>query len=295
MIFKRRKNVSYPIFIYDAFTKEKFGGNAAGIVLDAENLSTAEKRNLAKELGFSETVFVQRSKKADFQLEYFTPKQEVDLCGHATIAAIYALFDEKRIAKDRFEISMETRVGILSVFLERRDHVLCSVWMEQDEGKLSWDLEVPEEEILSSLGLTKEDRNPNFLMGKAYSGLWDLIIPLASKKALDGIQIDFFKVEELSKKLSVISFHPFYLEGTSAYVRNFAPIVNIPEESATGTSNGALAFYLHQQKYLKEDEILYCQQGESLKRKSQILAKVSTEGKILVGGQAVRIIKGEYS
>lgn len=108
--------MSYPIFIYDAFTKEKFGGNAAGIVLDAENLSTVEKQNLAKELGFSETVFVQRSEKADFQLEYFTPKQEVDLCGHATIAAIYALFDEKRIAKDRFEISMETRVGILSVF-----------------------------------------------------------------------------------------------------------------------------------------------------------------------------------
>ena len=61
MIFKRRKNVSYPIFIYDAFTKEKFGGNAAGIVLDAENLSTVEKQNLAKELGFSETVFVQRN------------------------------------------------------------------------------------------------------------------------------------------------------------------------------------------------------------------------------------------
>src|SRR3712207_242943 len=294
MIFKRRRNMSYPIFIYDAFTKEKFGGNGAGIVLDAENLSPEEKQNLAKELGFSETVFVQASQKAEFRLEYFTPKQEIDLCGHATIAAVYALFDEKRIAKDRFEISMETRVGILPVFLERRDHVLCSVWMEQDEGKLSWNLEVPEEEILSSLGLTKADRNPNFPMGKAYSGLWDLMIPLASKKALDGIQIDFSKVEELSKKLSVISFHPFYTEGKSTYVRNFAPIVDIPEESATGTSNGALAFYLHHQKYLKEDEILYCHQGESMQRKSQILAKVGKEAKILVGGQAVRIIKGEY-
>lgn len=286
--------MSYPIFIYDAFTKEKFGGNGAGIVMDAENLPMEEKQKLAKELGFSETVFIQKSDKADVKLEYFTPSQEVDLCGHATIAAIYSLFDEKRITERQHSISIETRVGVLPIFLETETSLLSSVWMEQDEGKLSWNIEVPEEEILSSLGLAKEDRNTDFPMLKAYSGLWDLMIPLASKKALDEIQIDFSKVKELSEKLSVISFHPFYVEGKSVYVRNFAPLVEIPEESATGTSNGALAFYLYQQKYLSAEETLCCHQGESMKRKSQILAKVSREGKILVGGQTVLVIKGEY-
>src|SRR3712207_2876484 len=136
MIFKRRRNMSYPIFIYDAFTKEKFGGNGAGIVMDAENLPMEEKQKLAKELGFSETVFIQKSDKADVKLEYFTPSQEVDLCGHATIAAIYSLFDEKRITERQHSISIETRVGVLPIFLETETSLLSSVWMEQDEGKL---------------------------------------------------------------------------------------------------------------------------------------------------------------
>lgn len=283
-----------PIFIYDAFTKEKFGGNGAGILFHAEELSTAEKQNLAKELGFSETVFIQASEKADFKFEYFTPKQEVDLCGHATIAAIYSLFEENRISEDKDRITIDTKLGVLPIFLERQGKELLSVWMEQDEGDLSFTLDISEEEILASLGLTEKDRNRKFSLVKAYSGLWDLMIPLASKEALDKIQIDFSKVEALSEKLSVISFHPFFLEDKHVYVRNFAPIVDIPEESATGTSNGALAFYLFKQEYLSENEILYCHQGESLQRKSQILAKITREEKILVGGEAIRILKGEY-
>lgn len=131
-------------------------------------------------------------------------------------------------------------------------------------------------------------------MMKAYSGLWDLMIPLRSKKILDEIKIDFKKVETISEKLGVISFHPFYFEGKKAYVRNFAPIVNIPEEAATGTSNGALAYFLSQLGYLKFEEELICCQGESMKRKSQIFVKITKNGKILVGGQAVRVLQGEY-
>ena len=141
-----------PIFIYDAFTKEKFGGNGAGILFHAEELSTAEKQNLAKELGFSETVFIQSSEKADFKFEYFTPKQEVDLCGHATIAAIYSLFEENRISEDKDRITIDTKLGVLPIFLERQGKELLSVWMEQDEGDLSFTLDISEEEILASLG-----------------------------------------------------------------------------------------------------------------------------------------------
>lgn len=281
------------VFIYDAFSGEKFGGNQAGIVLESEGMEREEKQNIAKELGFSETVFISRSEKADWKFEYFTPKQEVDLCGHATIAAIYALFDERKIA-DKDTVMIETRLGNFQISLQKQGNHLASVWMEQDQGDISYDILGKEEEIRRALGLEEKDIREDIKMVKAYSGLWDLMIPLASKQALDRMRIDFSKVEELSEELGVISFHPFYLEGKEAYVRNFAPIVDILEEAATGTSNGALAFYLQQIGFLQEEEELICHQGESMDRKSQILAKIDSNGKIRVGGQAVAVFKGVF-
>lgn len=285
------------IFIYDAFTNEKFSGNQAGIVLEMGGLEREEKQNLAKELGFSETVFISKTEEADWNFEYFTPKQEIDLCGHATIAASYALFDERQLG-GKESVSIKTRLGVLNLFLEKKKGDLLSVWMEQDEGVLSYDIGVSTKELLGALGLKEEDIQEELKIVKAYSGLWDLMIPLASKQSLDRIYADFVKIEALSKTLGVISFHPFYIEEKQCrkevYVRNFAPLVQIPEEAATGTSNGALAFYLHQIEYLQSGEELLCHQGESMGRKSQILAKVDARGKIFVGGQAVRVLKGEY-
>lgn len=111
-----------PIFIYDAFTQEKFGGNPAGIVLQAEELLSQEKQNLAKELGFSETVFISWTQEADWQFEYFTPKQEVDLCGHATIGAVYALFEEGELG-EKEQITIKTRLGIFTIFLKARERI----------------------------------------------------------------------------------------------------------------------------------------------------------------------------
>lgn len=284
----------YTVFIYDAFTAEKFGGNPAGVVFCDKFLEKNEKQKLAKELHFSETVFITESKEADWKLEYFTPKQEVDLCGHATIAAIYALFEENKLQPSN-TVKIETNLGIFDILLKKDRTKLLSVWMEQDQGKASGSFSPFREEISEALGIEKSEIREDINIVKAYSGLWDLLIPIASKESLDNIVINIAKVEELSRRFDVISFHPFYLEKGKAFVRNFAPIVEIPEEAATGTSNGALAFYLHQIKQLKTEEELLCLQGESMGRNSEILSKITQEGKILVGGKAVRILKGEYT
>lgn len=285
------------IFIYDAFTKEKFSGNQAGVVLEADGLGREEKQNLARELGFSETVFVSKTKEADWSFEYFTPKQEVDLCGHATIAASYALFDEGEW-EEKESVSIKTRAGIFKLFPEQKKGHLLSVWMEQDEGALSYDIQKNTKELAEALGLDEKEIKEGIKIVKAYSGLWDLMIPLRSKQALDSICGNFERIEALSEALGVISFHPFYIvekqDKKEVYTRNFAPLVEIPEEAATGTSNGALAFYLHQIGYLRREEELTCHQGESMGRKSRILAKIDASGKIFVGGQAVRVLKGEY-
>lgn len=75
------------VYKLNSFAKAKEGGNAAGVVLNADSLSEKEMAKIAAVLGFSETAFVLQSNVADFKLRFFTPNEEVDLCGHATIAS----------------------------------------------------------------------------------------------------------------------------------------------------------------------------------------------------------------
>jgi PhzF family phenazine biosynthesis protein len=75
------------VFTLDAFAKGDLGGNPAGVVLQADDLSAEEMQATASTVGFSETVFMMESSVGDFKARYFTPSEEVDLCGHATLAA----------------------------------------------------------------------------------------------------------------------------------------------------------------------------------------------------------------
>lgn len=78
--------------------------------------------------------------------------------------------------------------------------------------------------------------------------------------------------------------------------RNLAPVVDIPEEAATGTSNGALSYYLYTLELLKENRILRVKQGKSLNRDSEIFCKIIFENKkleVLVGGNAIKLLEGK--
>lgn len=108
------------IFIYDSFTNEKFQGNQAGVVLEADNLTEIEMKNIAKELNYSETAFLFRSQNALRKVKFFTPNSEVDLCGHATIAYVKCMFDNNLLdLKNGLNaLKFETNIGILDIFVE---------------------------------------------------------------------------------------------------------------------------------------------------------------------------------
>ncbi|MFB5268648.1 PhzF family phenazine biosynthesis protein [Paenibacillus enshidis] len=85
------------VYTLNAFAKGQLGGNPAGVVLNADSMSAEEMQQVARIVGFSETAFVERSQHADFKVRYFVPTDEVDLCGHATIATFYLLMSGKLI------------------------------------------------------------------------------------------------------------------------------------------------------------------------------------------------------
>ena len=285
------------LWIYDSFTNEKFKGNPAGVVLDGKGLEEDQMQLIARELGYPETVFIFKD-DSKIKVRFFTPKEEIDLCGHATIAYGTALVESGMIDVNEGEnrIDIETNLGILPIIITMENKKIKNIMMYQASPKLSKDFILDREKLAKSLNISRDDFRENIDIVKAYTGVWDLMIPLKSKEALDNIDGNMNLIKELSRELGIISLHPFYLdENKQLYARNLAPIVDIDEEAATGTSNGALTYYLYSLGIVKDREEISVIQGEQMGRKSEIRGKIQIENgeiKVLIGGTALKIIEG---
>lgn len=270
--------------LVNAFSMEAQGGNPAGVVLDAGTLTEEEMQAVAAQVGYSETAFVQPSENADFKLRFFTPNTEVDLCGHATIATFATMLERGLVVPG--SLRQETKAGCLRLELNEDG----SVVMEQARPEF---FEKPDsEEILRSLGLSLDAGHDEMPMQIVSTGLRDIIVPLKSRAHLAGIKADFARIKEISKKHDVSGYHVFALdvpEPYSAVCRNFAPLCDIPEESATGTASGALAAYLWLHGRDKVEKLKFLQ-GVEMGTPSVIdVSIIADEAEILevwVGGQA---------
>lgn len=284
------------IFIADAFTTVHFSGNQAGVVLLEEGEDFPEAawmQKLAAELKHSETAFVRRPSERAFQICYFTPDGEVELCGHATIAAFTVLREERIITPGICRLS--TMAGELEI--EVSEH---AVWMDMAPPREARRFSEEEtRELYAAYGLTPEDM-PAALRPKAVStGLCDILLPLASGEALERAVQNEAEVIRLSQKYGVVGFHLFWPSlkpGETAHCRNFAPLYAIPEEAATGTSNGALTYYLFRRGLVAAGADNRFVQGEKMGKPSEILSRITeTAGtvKVRVGGRAVLALRCE--
>lgn len=283
------------IYIVDSFTEKRFCGNQAGVVLLESGEDFPEPdymRQLAAELRYSETAFIKKLEKEVFKLRYFTPMQEVELCGHATIAAFTVLYEEGVIKAG--SCKAETMAGDLEVKVSEKD-----IWMEMAVPRIIKIFDQEESEALyTSLSLDKYDTPEAMIPQIINTGLSDIMLPVKNQKALEAAVLKAQEVSLLSAAYSVTGIHLFCLEKDieiTARCRNFAPVCGIDEESATGTSNGALTWYLRQYGIVKPNEINRFVQGEAMGKPSVVKTIFDEkEGKprIRVGGAAVIVLKG---
>lgn len=278
-------------YTLNAFAQTPQCGNPAGVVFDADGLSEQQMQQIASVLGFSETAFVMQSDVADFKVRFFTPNQEVDLCGHATIATFYAMASLNRINPGSYQ--QETKAGVLGVEVSK-DHF---VMMEQAMPIFSEI--VAKEEIAASLNLTASQIASELPVQVVSTGLRDILVPVKSVKILHAIQPDYHKIENLSKQYQTVGYHVFALtslDEADAYCRNFAPLYDIPEEAATGTSNGALGCYLNHYGKVSDSKAqsLVFRQGYSMKKPSEIRVSLDVKqnqiSTVKVGGKATPLL-----
>jgi PhzF family phenazine biosynthesis protein len=270
--------------IVDAFTEHLFGGNPAGVVLLDETGFPKESVMLqvAAELRYSETAFIKRHSEQEYTIRYFTPKAEVELCGHATIATFSFLF-RKGLAKGT--CLCHTLAGDLSI--EVGEHVMMQMATPRIEARID-----DTTEIYEALGIY--DYKPSLPVMIAYSGLADLMIPVKDVDTLQALQPDMEKVSRLTEKHHAVSFHVFAFDndGYTAHVRDFAPLYGVPEESATGTANAALTHYLQKIGCLGPQAKCSFLQGEAMGRPSVVATEVKADGTIYVGGTAAIVAEG---
>lgn len=285
----------YTVYLVDAFTTKKYSGNPAGVVLHEGDLSEKEMQKIAREINVSETAFVESLDKEEFQVRFFTPVEEVDLCGHATIATFYTLGSKgyiHGINKGVKTIYQHTKAGKLAVRLRYHKGSLQDVTMEQSPGEDFGPVENMEL-LAEAMGISVEYLGfpqGNIPPRKVSTGLKDMMVPVKSRKVLSSITLNKEAAISLSKKEDALSIHAFVQDGTHWYQRNFCPILGIDEEAATGTSTGAMLHYLLTQGVLKNPEVR-ARQGLEMNRPSDILA-MEEKGTIYVGGKAAVVIEG---
>ena len=267
------------VYVAAAFSKDDKGGNKAGVVLGRSELTSVQKAAIAKEMGYSETAFVLDSNKADFKLQYFTPTEEVPLCGHATIAAFSTLKLLNML--DKTDCTIETETVTLNIHIKDDGLIL----MEQNCPAY---LEVLDSDIFTGC-IERNFIDHRFPIQIVSTGLNDVMLPVDSAENLEQLSPDFEMIANMSKAKEVVGVHAFTMikgSDVTAICRNFAPLYGIDEESATGTASCALACYLF--KYYKHQPQYIFEQGHNMGEISRIVVNLSYHENVIdsvfVGG-----------
>ena len=275
------------VTLVSSFTVNGKGGNPAGVVFNADKLSDAQKLKIAQTVGYSETAFVSNDDEVDFEVSFFTKTGEVDFCGHATLATFSTMYHKGILTEGSYV--QRTKAGILSVIIESNGKVVMEQQLPEKIDFFSY------QEISKVIGIESSIlESTNLPIEVISTGLPDVIIPVPYGY-LDEIKPDDELIADFCQKHKVVVFHVFELYESesilTASCRNFAPLFGISEESATGSSSGALACYLTEHLALGSDYVF--EQGRAMNCTSIITASVKSDDSTIinvkVGGYASSI------
>jgi len=283
--------------LVDAFTDEPFAGNTAGVVPEADGLSTAQMQAIARELSASETAFFSDSDDADRRIRYFTPTQEVDLCGHATIAGHALLAADGAIEPGSH--TLETNVGVLDI--ELTDDGI--VWMTQSTPDVET-VDIDAERMADALGIdpaTLRDVGADLPMARATTGLPFLIVPVNFLETLSGVQPDLAAIEAIADEHDATGIYAFTFDtlesASTLHARMFAPGAGVDEDPVTGTASGACGAYLDAYEAFDElpDDLRF-EQGHFVDRGGIVRVEVGVDDRgrkqVRVGGEAAVALDG---
>ena len=258
--------MNIPIYQVDAFTSEVFSGNPAAVCIIEEWLDDNIMQSIASENNLSETAFIVQ-RDGQFKIRWFTPKTEVDLCGHATLASAFVLFEEELI--DNNTVTFESQSGPLTV--ERLDNGLLSMNFPSRRPIACKKPEVLEDALGTNVVATLASR--------------DLLVILENEEKVSNLLPNLEVLSRIKEYMAVIvSAKGNKVDFVSRF---FAPNAGVPEDPVTGSSHCTLIPYWSEQ--LNKDKLHALQ----LSPRGGELFCENMGGRVVIKGKAVMYMKGE--
>jgi trans-2,3-dihydro-3-hydroxyanthranilate isomerase len=273
--------------VCDVFTDKPLAGNQLAVFTDARDLDPVTMQALAREMMFSESVFVlpPSGDDADVRIRIFTPANELPFAGHPTLGSAFVLGGPLQ----KVVIRLETGVGVIPVELEREGPQIVFGRMEQPIPR--WEPAPDADAVLAALGV-----GSSLLPVERYElGPGFVYVELDSAEAVAALRPDLTALADLTR------------DGASCFARNgagwktrmFAPAHGVPEDPATGSAAGPLAVHLARHGRIPFGEEIEISQGAEIGRPSTLYARVDGSGdrieRVTVGGSAVVVARGEFS
>ena len=268
--------------VADVFTDTPLTGNQLAVFTDGREVDDETMQSLAKEMSFSETVFVLPSETAHARIRIFTPVAELPFAGHPTLGSAFVLGQPLQLT----EIRLETDAGVVPVRLEREGARVSFGWMTQPVPQ--WRSYEQADELLSVLGVESQLPVDWYDLGPSH-----VFIALRSADEVAALRPNF---QELA------AFHTgincFAPAGGRWKTRMFAPADGVPEDPATGSAAGPLAVHLLRHGRIASGDEIEIEQGAEIGRPSRLFARA--EGtpeaieRVEVGGSAVIVARGEF-
>ena len=273
--------------VADVFTDTPLQGNQVAVFTDAREIPEDRLQPIAREMNFSETVFVYKPEgEGHAKIRIFTPTIEMPFAGHPTLGTAFILAAPLQLD----EIRLETGAGIVPVLLERRDGRIAFGRMSQPVPTVeAFD---GEERLLEILGVGRSE-----LPVEVYdNGVRHVYVCLGSENEVAALRPDLGRLAEES---AALGFNCFAGDGARWKNRMFAPAGGVAEDPATGSAAGPLALHLARHGRIAFGDEIEISQGVEVGRPSKLYARVegSADGveRVEVGGSAVTVARGELS
>ena len=274
-----------PTFRYvvaDVFTDVPLAGNQLAVFTDARDIPEERLQPLAREVNFSETVFVYPAEaEGNARIRIFTPAREMRFAGHPVLGTAFILGGPLQLD----EIRLETAQGVVPVQLERDGRRIVFGRMIQPVPSIEPFARAAE--LLAVLGVESE------LPVELYdNGVPHVYVALASEADVAALRPDFMRFAEVADV--GLGVNCFAGSGRRWKTRMFAPGVGVAEDPATGSAAGPLALHLARHGWIEFGDEIEVSQGEEVGRPSTLYAVARSAEEIEVGGSAVVVARGEF-
>ncbi|ANK37933.1 isomerase [Staphylococcus equorum] len=285
---------SIKVYHYDAFSKKPNKGNPAGVVLNGDDLTETEMQDVAFKVGFNETAFPIASDRADLRIRYFSPKQEMELCGHATMATIYALKTNGWL-ENKTELTIETNAGVLPIRITKNEQKEIHITMKQALPQFK-KFEGSTYDLAKAIGIEEVDFDDELPIMYGSTGAWTLLIPIKSLDIFNKMEPNNKVFSSILNEIPNASVHPFclesYYEEADMHGRHFSSTFSgTIEDPVTGTASGVMGAYFA--KYIKKESDmpinLIVEQGQEMNKDGQMIVNVAENNEIEITGNAVYV------